>query len=90
MDRILRTKGISLMATITDSATTRTQDAQEQYFRITDQVPGTIWYWSAVASILVSATLFLMGKRDWSNFVGQWPPTFLLFGLYHKLVGTAR
>jgi hypothetical protein len=78
------------MATQTASATTRTQDAQEQYFRVTDRVPGTIWYWSAVASILVSATLFLMGKRDWSIFVGQWPPTFLLFGLYHKLVGTGR
>ena len=78
------------MATKFGSATTRAQDAQEQYFRVTDQVPGTVWYWSACASILVSALLFLMGKRDWSIFVGQWPPTFLLFGLYHKLVGAER
>jgi hypothetical protein len=78
------------MATKIGSATTSVQDAQEQYFRVTDQVPRTVWHWSAVASILVSAILFLMGKRDWSIFVGQWPPTFLLFGLYHKLVSTER
>jgi hypothetical protein len=78
------------MTTKFGPATTSAQDAQEHYFRVTDQVPGTVWYWSAFASILVSAMLFLMGKRDWSIFVGQWPPTFLLFGLYHKLVGTER
>jgi hypothetical protein len=78
------------MATDVTSATTRAQDAQEQYFRVTDQVPETIWYWSAFSAILVSAILFVMGKRDWSIFVGQWPPTFLLFGLYHKLISTSR
>jgi hypothetical protein len=87
---LLRTKGTSLMATKIGSATTRAQNTQEHYFRVTDQVPGTVWYWSAVSSILVSAFLFLTGKRDWSIFVGQWPPTFLLFALYHKLVGTTR
>jgi hypothetical protein len=27
-----------------------------------------------------------MRKDDWSIFVGQWSPTFLLFGLYHRLL----
>jgi len=66
------------------------QDAQDQNFRLTDQVPAQIWYWAALGSILVSAPLFLMDKRDWSIFVGQWPPTFLLFGLFHKLVQPSR
>ncbi len=78
------------MATKVDSATYKAQDVQEQYFRVTDQVPGAVWYWGAVASIFVSATLFLVGKREWSTFVGQWPPTFLLFGLFHKLLGSGR
>jgi len=78
------------MATTIDTATNTAQDAQEQYFRLTDQVPGQIWYWAALGSVLFSATLFLMNKRDWSLFVGQWPPTFLLFGLFHKLVQPAR
>ncbi len=76
------------MAANIRSATSNAQGAQEQYFRVTDQVPGAVWYWAAVVSIIVSATLFLMGRRDWSIFVGQWPPTFLLFGLYHKLIGS--
>lgn len=62
------------------------KEAQQQYFRITDQVPGEVWYWAALGSIIASATLFSLNKRDWSIFVGQWAPTFLLFGLYHKLL----
>jgi len=59
----------------------------DQYFRVTDQVPGQVWYWAALASIIASATLQLTGKKDWAVFVGQWPPTFLLFGIFHKLLG---
>lgn len=62
----------------------------DQFFRITDQVPGQVWYWAAVGSILASASLRLAGKNDLSLFVGQWPPTFLLFGLFHKLLGQAQ
>ena len=78
------------METKVDAATNKAQDVQEQYFRVTDQVPGAVWYWGAMASIIVSATLFLVGKREWGNFVGQWPPTFLLLGLFHKLLGSGR
>lgn len=58
---------------------------QQAFFRVTDSVPEESWYWAAVVSILFSATLKLMKKDDWAIFVGQWPPTFLLFGLYHRL-----
>ncbi|HLJ66522.1 MAG TPA: hypothetical protein VKX16_04095 [Chloroflexota bacterium] len=57
-----------------------------QYFQITNSIPEQVWYWGAVGSILASAGLKLAGKDGWSLFVGQWPPTFLLFGLYHRLV----
>jgi hypothetical protein len=62
------------------------RELEEQYFRITDAIPEEVWYWSAVNSILIAATLFVSNRRDWGLFVGQWPPTFLLFGLYHKLL----
>jgi hypothetical protein len=65
-------------------------DVQDQYFRLTDQVPEEIWYWAALGSIIASAILFTSGKRDWSIFVGQWPPTFLLFGMFHKLLKPSR
>ncbi|MHB8600111.1 MAG: hypothetical protein ACYDER_25275 [Ktedonobacteraceae bacterium] len=73
-----------------DTAKNATSGAQDQYFRVTDQVPEEVWYWAALGSIIVSASLFLMGKRDWSNFVGQWPPTFLLFGLFHKVLRPSK
>ena len=63
-----------------------TNDVQHEFFRVTDRIPEVAWYWGAVMSILVSAVLKLAGKDSWSIFVGQWPPTFLLFGLYHILV----
>jgi len=78
------------MATRVHTPRDTAQDAQAHYFRVTDQVPEVVWYWAALGSIVVSASLFLMGKRDWSIFVGQWPPTFLLFGLFHKLLRPSK
>jgi hypothetical protein len=70
---------------MTDSQPTAV-DAQQSFFRLTDTIPEETWYWAAVGSIAISATLKLAGKDDWAIFVGQWPPTFLLFGLYHRLL----
>lgn len=64
----------------------KSSEVQDQYFRVTDKVPGEVWYWAALSSIITSAVLFLADKRTWSIFVGQWAPTFLLFGLFHKLL----
>jgi hypothetical protein len=78
------------MATRVNGATDTAQDVQQHYFRVTDQVPQEVWYWAALGSIIASASLFLMGKRDLSIFVGQWPPTFLLFGLFHNLLRPSK
>ena len=64
----------------------RADETQRTYFRVTDGIPEETWYWLALGSIGVSAVLKLMEKDHWALFVGQWPPTFLLFGLYHRLV----
>ena len=34
----------------------------------------------------LAAGLRLSGKKDAAMFVGQWPPTFILFGLAYKLL----
>jgi hypothetical protein len=60
--------------------------AQQSFFRVTDNIPEETWYLLALGSIGVSAMLKMMEKDDWALFVGQWPPTFLLFGLYHRLL----
>jgi len=52
----------------------------------TAKLPSDAFLWMAVGSIAASAALQMMGNRHGSLFVGQWAPTFLIFGLYNKLV----
>ena len=52
----------------------------------TTKLPSDTFLWMAVGSIAVSATMQIMGNKHVSLFVGQWAPTFLLLGLYNKLV----
>ncbi len=52
----------------------------------TAKLPSDIFLWAALASIGVSAALRIVGQKHMSLFVGQWPPTFLILGLYNKLV----
>jgi hypothetical protein len=51
-----------------------------------DGVPGQVWSIAAIAPILVSAYCQVTDRRNWALFIGQWAPTFLAIGLYHKLV----
>jgi hypothetical protein len=44
-------------------------------------------YWGlAMASVVLSALLYLLGRRSSALFVGQWPPTFLALALLYKLL----
>ncbi len=52
----------------------------------TAKLPSDTFLWAAVGSIAGSLTFRLMGKAKAANFVGQWAPTFLILGLYNKMV----
>jgi hypothetical protein len=52
----------------------------------TAKLPSDTFLWLAVGAMTVSASMQMMGNRNASLFVGQWAPTFLIFGLYNKLV----
>jgi hypothetical protein len=52
----------------------------------TAKLPSDTFLWAAIASMVASASLHMMGNREHSVFVGQWAPTFLILGLYNKLV----
>lgn len=52
----------------------------------TAKLPSDSFLWMAVGAMTASATLQIFGKRHVSLFIGQWAPTFLIFGLYNKLV----
>ncbi len=55
----------------------------------TARMPSDWFLWAALGSIGVSALLQVSGQKERSNFVGQWAPTFLILGLYNKLVKVA-
>jgi hypothetical protein len=52
----------------------------------TAKLPSDTFLWAAFGSIATSMTLQLMGNKHGSLFVGQWAPTFLILGLYNKVV----
>lgn len=52
----------------------------------TAKLPSDVWLWAAFGSIATSLTFQAVGKPQNALFVGQWAPTFLLLGLYNKLV----
>jgi hypothetical protein len=55
----------------------------------TAKMPSDWFLWAAIGAIGVSAMLQVSGQKERSNFVGQWAPTFLILGLYNKLVKVA-
>ncbi len=52
----------------------------------TAKLPSDTWLWAALGSIGVSLFFQITGSEKKANFVGHWAPTFLLLGLYNKLV----
>lgn len=52
----------------------------------TAKLPSDTFLWAALGSIGISLALELSGQEKKANFVGHWAPTFLLLGLYNKLV----
>ena len=52
----------------------------------TAKLPSDLFLWAAVGSIATSLIFKIMGQRHNSLFVGQWAPTFLILGLYNKIV----
>lgn len=47
-------------------------------------VPTNVYLGGVVGSIVVSALLFMMGKKNLGIFVGLWPPTLLNMALFMK------
>jgi hypothetical protein len=53
---------------------------------LTAKLPSDTFLWLAGGAIATSLTLQMMGRSKNALFVGQWAPTFLILGLYNKLV----
>lgn len=49
-----------------------------------ESLPASVYYWATIGSIAASAVFMLLGKKNLSIFVGLWPPTFAVIGLFNK------
>jgi len=67
----------------------REGEVARQIEQQTAKLPSDLFLWAAGASILGSLALMSCGHKHGSLFVGQWAPTFLILGLYNKLVKVA-
>src|SRR6187455_3020971 len=63
-----------------------TGDTLDAFLEMMETVPTRAYLGAAVGSIALSALLRVFGKKDAALFVGQWPPTFILFALAYKLL----
>lgn len=57
---------------------------------IAEKIPSAPYFAVTVGSILLSAGLFLSGRRTAALFVGLWAPTVLNMGMYNKLLRIAH
>jgi hypothetical protein len=70
-----------------------TREMQQQGTHLMEQVegvPANVYYGGVIGSILLSALLFLTGKRNAGIFVGLWPPTILNLALFTKQLRPSR
>ena len=63
---------------------------RETFFAATDQLPEAVRYRAAMGAIGISAILKVPGKDHWALFVGQWPLTFLILAIFHKVLRPGR
>ena len=52
----------------------------------TAAIPSSAYLAIAVGAMALSFTLQVTGRGKWGNFIAQWVPTWLVIGLYNKLV----
>ncbi|MEX2237049.1 MAG: hypothetical protein WEB00_05900 [Dehalococcoidia bacterium] len=51
-----------------------------------EQVPLTGYWFGAIGSMVASAFLYLIGKKEASQFVGLWVPSIISLALFYKLL----
>ncbi len=55
----------------------------------TAAVPSSAYLAVAIGAMGLSLACQVTGRGKWGNFIAQWVPTWLIIGLYNKLVKLA-
>jgi hypothetical protein len=54
--------------------------------KYTSAIPSSAYLGVAVGAMALSLVCQVTGRGKWGNFIAQWVPTWLIIGLYNKLV----
>ena len=54
--------------------------------KYTATLPSSTYLGIAVGAMAISLACQLGGRGKWGNFIAQWVPTWLIIGVYNKLV----
>lgn len=52
----------------------------------TASLPSSAFLGVAIGAMMLSLAFQLAGRGKWGNFIAQWVPTWLIIGVYNKLV----
>jgi hypothetical protein len=52
----------------------------------TAEIPSSAFLGIAIGSMALSLVCQATGRGKWGNFIAQWVPTWLIIGVYNKLV----
>jgi hypothetical protein len=52
----------------------------------TSAIPSSAYLGVAIGAMALSLVCQLTGRGKWGNFIAQWVPTWLIIGVYNKLV----
>lgn len=70
----------------------RPEHAEGDVARLIEQqaakIPSHYFLFAALGAMCASAGLEVSGRRRTSRFVGMWPTTLLVLGMYNKMVKT--
>ena len=54
--------------------------------KYTGAIPSSAFLGVAIGAMGLSLAMQIVGQGKWGNFIGQWVPTWLIIGLYNKMV----
>jgi len=68
----------------------RPMATEDQYTKSVEQytaaIPSSTYLGIAVGAMALSLICQMTGRGKWGNFIAQWVPTWLIIGVYNKLV----
>jgi hypothetical protein len=67
-----------------------TQPTEDRFTKTVEEytasLPSSAYLGVAVAAMGASLLFQMTGQGKWGNFIAQWVPTWLIIGLYNKVV----